>query len=116
MDFIEFMRRSFSKTYREAKKEDEYLEKRARERGDRLETIVASSFFRKKYLETVDLINNTKMTELEKNRFLKRAIFFREVSRGNILLNSKEEEEFFKEDKRLAELIKKQNNKEAINE
>ena len=87
--------------------------KNRQERGAEIVDMFTESAFREKYFEARRVLEKGGLTDLQKNRFLKRAIFFRDVSRGVISLDSKEEKMFVQEDKRLKKLIEEENYEEA---
>ena len=95
----------FSPTMAEINRIEKKVEERAKDRGKEIVGLFTESKFREKYFEARRVLEKGGLTELQKNQMLKRAIFFRDISRGKILLNSNDEIEFEKEDKKLSKMI-----------
>jgi len=105
MAFVSRFLGFFNPTLAGMNKMEEKHNKKIKERGRAVVGMLTESKFREKYFEARRVLEKGGLSDLEKNRMLKRAIFFRDVSRGVIALNSKEEEAFLEEDKRIKNLI-----------
>ena len=105
MAFVSRFLGFFNPTLAGMNKMEEEHKKKVQERGKVVVGIFTESHFREKYFEARRVLEKGGLTELEKNQMLKRAIFFRDVSRGEIALNSEEEAKFKAEDERIKKLI-----------
>jgi len=108
MKFLDRFFGMFSPIMADINRTEKKAEERAKQRGREVVGIFTEAKFREKYFEARRVLEKGGLTDLQKNRMLKRAIFFRDVSRGVIKLNSKEEREFEEEDKRVSKLIREE--------